>query len=604
MDPKQLFSKYTPSQIAAGLHLERLRRDFAYCAETLFKVAPKNPGEGGGLIPFRLNRAQIEMNRVAEAQLARDGWVRLCLLKHRQPGGSTWASGWGYRMAALTPHTHGMIFAQDDDTSTHIMDMVKRFHDNMPPNYQPRTYARPAGGLELCDPASPNKHNQRRQGSTLHGQTARTALSGTGHTLQFVQLSEAAKYPYARDLWTNMSQAIPNAANTVVIIESTAFPTGAWFRERCEQAQKDQSSPYQFLFIPWYLSDDYSMPLAPGEHLVLTLEERQRVDRFGLTPEQIKWYRFKLVDMGDDDMAHELMKQEYPEVAEDAWIDMTASVFDRRRLYGYLQQQKRPPMRLCDILPNSQLQDNPAGVFSIWEMPLPGEQYDIGVDVASGEEDDDQDWAVCSVTHRRTRKQVAEWRARIDPIALAQVAYDIGFLYNIAQIGVEVTGLGVSTNKQLHTLGYPNLYIQRRRGEAEEKLTRKTGWTTNNTSKNFLVTTLRHYIVNERVEIRSPVLWQEMTTFTKYVTDKGLIGYSAPPGYHDDTVMAFMISIVIGDDERPGLDFDVPEPQGVDREAALRNYVQRNMRDNFDFASLEQDDDPLADLASMLEGGL
>lgn len=592
MDTRSILNKYKPEQLLNALTREQYKRNFPLFARDILKITSKKPGTTG-LVPFRLNRAQRVINAVAEKQIKEEGWLRLCLLKHRQPGGSTWAAGRGYQLIALTPHTHAMIFAHDDPTSEHILDIVRRFHDNTPLAFRPKIHHRPSGGLVFNDP-TPDEDGSlpRKLGSSVLCQTARTALSGTGHTLQFVQLSECAKYPYPSTLWGNLTPAIPDMPGTSVILESTAYHSGDWFRDRYERARDDKDWQYRALFTPWFLTEEYSFPLLPGEKLVYTLEEKHRVKQYGLTPEQIKWYRNKLKDLGGDDIASEIIKQEYPENDEEAWVDFSAGVFDTRKLFGYLRQCVRTPARVCDILPGPRLLDNPAGLLKIWALPQPGEAYDMGADVASGQEGNEFDWSVASVVHRRTRTQVAEWRGRIDPIDYATVLHSLGRFYNWAQIAPETSGIGFSTNEQLHKMNYPNIYIWRTRGEAVPRYTKYSGWRTTNESKGYLVSIIRHYVINEEITIRSDVLWQEMKTFATIVTDTGNIGYGAQAGAHDDAVIAFMIAVVIGDDER----VDYEEPPSDDQP----KYVDPALVDNFDPSQYRRSTDALLDLAAVL----
>lgn len=593
MDPAGILNKYGPQQVFDALQKEQYKRHFPKFAEEILKIAPKGVADSG-LVPFKLNRAQRLMDRVVERQIKDEGWVRLCLLKHRQPGGSTWSAGRAYQLIALTPHTHAMVFAHDDPTSGHILNIVRRFYDNTPPKYKPRLYQRPPGGLVFVDPSSPvDQPRERKLGSSIYCQTAKTALSGTGHTLQFVQLSECAKYPYPGTLWSSLTPAIPDVPGTSVILESTAYHAGDWFRQRYERARDDADWQYQALFTPWFLSEEYAIALRKGEKLNFTLDEKQRIQKYNLTPEQIKWYRSKLKDFGDDDVAAEMMKQEYPENDEEAWIDLSAGVFDSRKLFGYLRACVRPPVRRCDLLDGPRLLDNPQGTLSIWAMPDPKEQYDIGADVATGQEGDEFDWSVASVVNRRTRVQVAEWRGKIDPIDYGNLLNNLGRLYSWAQIAIETSGIGFSTNTQLHSLNYPNIYVWRTRGEAVPRFTRFSGWRTSNESKNYLVSITRHHVVNEKLEIRSEILWNEMKTFSTHITDSGAIGYSAQSGCNDDTLMAFMIAIVIGDDERMSF-----EDEG--KEEVKLEFVDPAFVDNFRIGASAQPRDALMDIAEAL----
>lgn len=601
-NPQDLLKKYSYSQVLKALQRESYRRDFELFARDMLKiVTSEGEEEGGGisqLQPFVLNEAQLDAERIVQKQLKEIGRVRLVWLKARQPGGSTWAVGRGYHLISQVPHTRGISFAHDDETAKSIFQKMLCFYDNTPEAYKPGLYSR-TDGLTLLDPASTYRPKDRRIGSVYLYQTARTALSGTGQTFPFVHLSECAKYAYPHTLWSSLRPAIPDARGSIVILESTAYQSGTWFRQQYESARDNPASVYKALFVPWFRSSKYADPLLPGEKLTYTLDERHRVSLYGLTPEQIKWYRRMIVELGDDDLAAELMKQEYPENDEEAWIDLSASVFDVRKLNGRLREQVCPPKRRCDVYPGQQMLENTAGNLAIWDDPERGEQYDIGADVATGQDGEEFDWSVASVWRRRDRTQVAEWRGKIDPIDYGDTLYNLGLYYNHAQVAVETNSIGFSTNSHLQGLGYPNVYIWRTRDSAVPQLTKRAGWSTTPESKGFLVAKMRHYVARDEITIRSDILLNEMKSFSTGMTPSGALTYAASAGHHDDAVMAAMIAVVIGDDERV---VHEPEPTPRKRGGSIfpPGYVNPALVDDFDFNE-NNTVDPLVALAKMLK---
>src|SRR5688572_25571816 len=76
----------------------RLRRDFAYYAQTCLKIRPKDPRDG--LQPLLLNPPQIYVHERLEQQKASTGRVRALILKGRQEGISTYVGARFYHRTA------------------------------------------------------------------------------------------------------------------------------------------------------------------------------------------------------------------------------------------------------------------------------------------------------------------------------------------------------------------------------------------------------------------------------------------------------------------------------------------------------------------------
>jgi hypothetical protein len=105
----------------------------------------------------------------------------------------------------------------------------------------------------------------------------------------------------------------------------------------------------------------------------------------------------------------------------------------------------------------------------------------------------------------------------------------------------------LSTLERLRDV-YPNLYLWRKRDGIAIKFTGKLGWQTSYESKNLMVNMLREKMYYRQIRIHSKTLWDEMRNFVRDFTPTGMITYNAATGY-DDCVMAFMIAIIISDDE-------------------------------------------------------
>lgn len=278
----------------------------------------------------------------------------------------------------------------------------------------------------------------------------------------------------------------------------------------------------------------------------LDAEEEYLIRRWHLSAPQLAWRREKIDDLGDIS----LFRQSYASSPEEGWLVAGDPVFDVKLLLE-LESSLSHPKWIGDIAEGSRFYEHYEnheeidGFWCVWEKPIRGEAYDIGADVALGAENGDFSCAI--ILKRRTKEVVAKWHGHIDPFEFANTLARAGLWYNIAQIGVEVNGIGFATNARLGEI-YVNTYRWRYRDESVPKLTKKTGWDTSPRSKRFLVGLARSLMRKEKMPLRSRELWDELRAFVTYPgldTD----AYRAAPSHFDDCVIAYLIALVCADDE-------------------------------------------------------
>ena len=94
----------------------------------------------------------------------------------------------------------------------------------------------------------------------------------------------------------------------------------------------------------------------------------------------------------------------------------------------------------------------------IWERPIEGHEYMMGVDVSRGDADDTSTISIIDVT---TMEQVMEYQGKTPPDLLAQLVYDYGMQYNAYTV-IDITGgLGVTTILKLVEMRYPHLHYEK-----------------------------------------------------------------------------------------------------------------------------------------------
>ena len=578
-----------PADVRLAAQLALYRSSFERYAVEQLKLQTKRPGSP--VVPFVFNRSQQAMNALAEEQRGKLGYIRMLIHKHRQNGGSAWSHGRCFHGVSLQPNTKGLAIAHDDPTTLRIFGYSKLFYDCLDPAFRPMSRYSNATELimENPDPRTRGQSPGLRSGITT--MPAKNALSGTGHTLHFVQLSECAKYgPKAKELWASLKPAIPDLPGTAIIMESTAWFSGDWFREWCERAQSGLTE-WKYLFCPWHWTEEYTTDIGGVGDMDggLTPEEKDLQRQHGLTVGQLQWRRERIAEQGGGIVGTKLFQQEYPLVPDESWVDLNMSAFDPSALVQ-LESSVGPPRIRAEIDATGRMREHPTGRLAIWEMPQPGEVYDIGADVASGKLDGD--FSCAEVIKRRTREQVAEWRGHIGTLDFAEPLYGLGKLYHWAQLCPEVTQIGMGTMERLKEMQYPSLYRWRRYGKMVPKITDDVGWHMSHVSKQHLVTRARHHISHQSVIIRSENLIRELREYVVYQTDAR--EYYEGGGANDDTVTAWMLALSIGLDEQlldsPPLPASLPSP---------RRHRESSLHDDWTPSDM---DDPMVTLAAQLRG--
>lgn len=117
--------------------------------------------------------------------------------------------------------------------------------------------------------------------------------------------SEVGFWPFAHEHAAGVMQAIPDAPDTEVILESTANGVGNFYHEQWTKAVAGESE-FIAIFVPWFLQPEYRSP-APKD-IVLDEGEAELVGAYGLDLDQIAWRRKKVAELG----SVELFRQEYP----------------------------------------------------------------------------------------------------------------------------------------------------------------------------------------------------------------------------------------------------------------------------------------------------
>ncbi len=286
---------------AAAKH-KRLRDDFDFYARNCLKIRTKHEG----MKPLLLNDAQRYIHSRLESQIKATGRVRAILLKGRQQGASTYVEG---RFVWRTTHKKGVrafILTHDGESTNALFEMTQRYYENLP------IFVKPS--IEKSN-AKELKFDKLDSGYKIG--TAGNKAVGRGQTIQYFHGSEVAFWMNASEHTKGIMQAIPDAAGTEVIFESTANGVGNFFHEQWKLAESGQSE-FEAIFVPWFWQSEYAKTVP--EDFAIQPEEEKLKEFYHLTDEQIFWRRIKIAELTTDGADGEKsFKQEYPMNAAEAF---------------------------------------------------------------------------------------------------------------------------------------------------------------------------------------------------------------------------------------------------------------------------------------------
>lgn len=256
--------------------------------------------------PLVFNPAQTELHRRIEHQKAEKGWVRVLVLKGRQQGVSTYTAARFYWRTGLNRGKHTYILTHEQPASDTLFGIVDRYQRGNP--------LAPSVGTSNVRELEFDKLDSSYSVATAGGRAG-----GRSKTITYFHGSEVAFWPNAGDHFAASVQGVPLLPDTEVILESTSAGAGGEFYERCADAEAGKGD-YELVFLPWWLSPEYSREPEWGFELNREQEdgeisEEEYRDLYKLDLGRMAWRRAKIYELRDP----LLFRREYPATVQDAW---------------------------------------------------------------------------------------------------------------------------------------------------------------------------------------------------------------------------------------------------------------------------------------------
>lgn len=546
---------------------ERLCGDFAYlCAQLEIPyragLNPRHPH--GGFGPFELASGQRKLtDLIVDRMLINQEPLRLCILKSRQLGCTTLFLAFWVWLLTRIPHFHVFFMI---DVGTHAVtkrNTVLKWIDSLNKKW-PHIFSGVKRGGRT------DKIITLTNESILFIDSAESTNPGTSEMLHVLHTSEKPKWVKgrARMIKESVEPGLPVAPMTCSVDESTACGLEEFYYT-FKQASEDPDSNVLAVFLPWFISNECQLPvdgnfewsdrrefrdLDPDTDKEIS--EQEYAIQYGLTKEQILWRRFKIMAFNGNRSSFD---QEYPTSPAHAFRQMSDHFFpkamrirSRRRseyFRGYLDdKQLKDPKEMkhyIDASPFFVASDK--GPLFVRELPVKGEKYYIGGDVAEGKTiinqqgKDDPDYTVFCVKDSRGRT-VAIWLGRISPEDAWLPLLLLAVFYNMATVNGERNNQGYTLLAFFWRTSYPNNLIE---STPKERTPKERAWTnlTGDSQRDDMLKQLRSLWARYPDSIfnfygHEESIAEQVGNFVKTFTPSGKVKYKAAIGFHDDIIMA------------------------------------------------------------------
>lgn len=521
-------------------------------------------------VPFFINDVQKEfmdiLNKAREDY--KNGLITdltFLILKGRQQGFTSLITAYQLACSILNRNFQGFTLADKTDNTEAIFQNKAKFpYEQLP---------------ELIKPTE--KFNNKRQllfeklNSNWSVDTA-TENVGRSRTINFFHGSECGFWKSMSKTQAGLGEAF--TVDCIKIYESTANGYNDF-----QKMWKNKSGIN--CFFEWWKTKEYRTNFESKEakeQFMKDINNKKEwifqrikilIENKGLELEQVYWYYKKYQNYIDK----ELIKQEYPCSAEEAFLASGNCYFDKEKIINRLTQIREPIKRGSFIydfddkknqITNIHFKEDINGFIDIFELPKKNYPYVLSGDTAG----EGSDYLTGQVLENTSGKQVAKLRKQFDIDEYTRQMYCLGMYYNEALIGIE-SNFDIFPIKKLLEMGYTKQFVREKEDNYTGKHDKAYGFRTDRITRPLILSMLQA-IVNDHIElINDKETLEEMLVFIK--NEKGRP--EAQEGCHDDLVMALAIAYYIRKQQDMKLKINV-------------SVIEENIMKDFGFEKEKQDD--------------
>lgn len=533
---KETGRKHTVKDIERIVSELRAEHDPYFFDEAFMKIRTKQ----GKLIPLKNNLGQRKLQEAIDRQQEAGRPVRIKMPKARQFGGSTKTQAKFYRDCHYYEHIQMLTVCHDLDSARNMRAMFDRYNENHPfksrlqrQNVSPKWWRFPNKDIDyLID-------------------TAEELDTGRSFTPHRLHCSEVAFYRDPETLMLGLLQAVPDDPNTIIILESTANGMGGWWYDLIMG-----NNDYEMVFVGWQEIEEYKRPIEDKDKAELerslTEYEKNLIDTFGVSLEQLHWRRYTIDNKlnGDEDK----FRQEYPATPEESFIASGRNYFRLGDIKDNLIKAKkhqtnikRGYLQWDEYGKSVSFTEDRYGWWKIQEQPLYTHEnrYVTGSDPAEGRDaikkegtKSDPDFSVCTVYDRVDNKVTARFKARVDTDVFEDEICKASVWYKSCLEVVELNNhAGGAIIKGLKDKVFINLYRKETVGKVEDQETVEYGYRTAygaGGTREMLLSDLRKAIKDGKWKDNDEDFWNEALVFVIGKDGKA----QAMQSKHDDTIIS------------------------------------------------------------------
>ena len=477
-----------------------------------------------------------------------------------------------YSFTSQCENTNSCVIADDLDGSNYIFEMQKLFQEKL------------IEGRPYLVPVLKRSNEKKIEFDSIHSQvlidTSENENAGRKFTFRTVHLSECAFFQKSlKTLMIGLSQSVPNLPGTMIFGETTGNGMGGDFYEIWEETEKlskKKATEWVPLFLPWFIMDEYSMPLdktygklyslegihfGNNEEKIQFLNEEKRYQSEGidyefpaiengeivwkretyrLTDAQLNWRRYVIVNDCNGDWMQ--FRAEYPATSKEAFVASGDIYFDRRGLEKQKIRQKKMIGNLVEENGKMVFRADSFGKFTFYQLPSTHTQAVIGGDASEGiirQDGEPGDKAAAVVLDKFSNRTLATYNQLIDPDTFGYDLIKLGRFYNKALIACENKNYGTEVNRILYR-NYGNVFkhIKEQKGVTEQ--TDMIGFNTNSVTRPQMLAQMNAEIRENSTELIDEELINQCWKFIRNSKKNGKP--EAIEGGNDDLVVSRAIA--------------------------------------------------------------
>ncbi len=412
------------------------------------------------------------------------------VLKARQLGVSWLVAGYALWTVLYHEGANALMLSMGEKESKKLLSKAKYIYTMLP---------------DFLKPTCTRDNDSMMQFGSLHSEISAlpaTEDAGRSEAATLVVVDESASHPYAEANYSAYKPTIDAGGKLIHI--STAKGRGNLFHRLWNDSPGNR---FTRVFLNWRL--------RPGRD---DNWYQEKVEEYSATPT--------------------LLKQEYPNTPEEAFIANSYCVFDTERISQELDNC-RPPIETRDH-----------NRIKIWQHPIIGRKYVAGADVAEGKDsgNDSLDYSGAAIYDFQTLVHVADLHGQWPLDLYAKHLHDLCHEYGDAYLGIERNNHGHAVISKLRDLRYSNLYFhQDRRPGSRVSKAAGFGWPTNIQTRPDMETDLAAAITSNSLISYDREFWDECISYVHQGNGKA----GADAGCHDDRVIKHMIAVQVRRRYRP-----------------------------------------------------